>query len=532
MEQIIITNIGNEKLNAVMTSGELINFSKAVLSSYDYTGVDLKALTNVLEIKQTSNITTINENGQTLLNVAFSNKNIRESFNAKLVGFYVDDILYGVYKINEIVSHYNGEEVITTFVVNTEIDNNNVYFKVASDTQTAEKVLQLTNNFDLFYEKFSSLTHHFTIPYTEIFAGWQSGNDAPYSTYDGSGVRYKDKIYLFGGNASPYNQTSIYSTLSKGYIVGASAPRSTYGSSAVLVQDKVHIFGGSVSPYNFHQVYDIGLDSWEDLGSIPLGVDIRDCSSVYDEESNCIFIFGCQEEPYKQTIMFNLDTNEWTILGNSLYSTRASSCVKVMRDVYIFGGSEGLCNQVQKFNLDSKVFSYVTVAPKNIQYSSCVYHEKQNCVYVFGGNTAPHTYIQIYYIDEDRWASGVTSQKSLRASVSLLHGEHAYIFGGSVSPSNYLQIYSLVELIDDRGVLYSLGEFKKGDTIYCSSVLYDNFEKAYTAGVVHTLARDVEIKTFVQIPSRTMHCGWYKRGNKSSATTLATVIKNDMQLIG
>ncbi len=537
MSQIIVTNRGNEVLNNVLLTGEKIKFNKAVISDFDYGNADLSQLTSIEGARQETLVNTVNENEKIYIIAPFSNKTVADGYTAKLIAFYIEyngeEILYGTHRLNEFVNAYSGEEVITTYTVDTTIDGAYVYLQIASDVETSQKVLELTEEIsglkaevEVLANKPNIDMYSFTIPYTDQFIGWEYGTDTTYQTYYGSAVVDGDNIYVFGGDRGSI--TTIYNTVYNTSTLGASAKVNTFGSSAAKVGDDVYVFGGTYGTANYYQVYNIPSNSWSKsqtkLDCLGVNEEITDSCCAYDELKNAIYIFGSYNDPQNKTIKFDVATKKTEFVEPSPCSTTASSCVKVGRYIYVFGGGKKGSisgdnisennHQVQRYDIDNNKWEILNAAPKNIQYSNSVYNENDNLIYVFGGDDSAnygHKYVQVYNVETGEWRYGVDPYKSLRACVAAIKDDRAYVFSGNEGKQNYVQIYRLISIADDRGVKYKIGDFKKGDTIYCSKSFYDEDENLYKEGVEHTLTKDRSIKTFITVPSKAINAGWVKR---------------------
>lgn len=103
MEKIVITNLGKEFTLKALTENYKYSFTKIKLSSFDYSGYNLKELESLEDIKQENEITKtyINESSKVEVLATITSENLNEGYFIKALGLYAKDendneILYAV----------------------------------------------------------------------------------------------------------------------------------------------------------------------------------------------------------------------------------------------------------------------------------------------------------------------------------------------------------------------------------------------------------------------------------------------------
>jgi hypothetical protein len=103
MNDIIITNAGNELIAKLLEKTSTATFTKASLSSKDYSGSNLENLTELLDIQQTSLISKITRKNDTTVEAlaSFDNTDVKKGYYIRTLGIYAKDsdeneILFGV----------------------------------------------------------------------------------------------------------------------------------------------------------------------------------------------------------------------------------------------------------------------------------------------------------------------------------------------------------------------------------------------------------------------------------------------------
>lgn len=101
--ELIITDKGRDLISKLIEGNEVINFTKIKTSDYDYSGTDLRKITDLNNIKQEAVISSIEKINKTHVEIigTINNSNLREGYDVKAVGLYAmnsnkEEILYGV----------------------------------------------------------------------------------------------------------------------------------------------------------------------------------------------------------------------------------------------------------------------------------------------------------------------------------------------------------------------------------------------------------------------------------------------------
>lgn len=101
--ELIITDKGRDLISKLIEGNEVINFTKIKTSDYDYSGTDLRKITDLNNIKQEATISSIEKINKTHVEVIgiINNNNLHEGYYVKAVGLYAmnlnkEEILYGV----------------------------------------------------------------------------------------------------------------------------------------------------------------------------------------------------------------------------------------------------------------------------------------------------------------------------------------------------------------------------------------------------------------------------------------------------
>lgn len=103
MQSLIITNSGEELISRLIAETATVSFTKISVSDHDYSGVDLKTLTELEDIKQTALISGITRVDATLIEIvaAMDNTKLETGYYVRTLGVYAKDqdgneILFGV----------------------------------------------------------------------------------------------------------------------------------------------------------------------------------------------------------------------------------------------------------------------------------------------------------------------------------------------------------------------------------------------------------------------------------------------------
>lgn len=133
MQKLIVTEKGKEIIGELISKNKLIQFTKVVLSDFDYGTTDLEKLTSIKNVKQTSLISSIsNIDSDTVQIIAnFDNSELEEKYYVKALGIYASDngteFLFGVSIENEnsdCMLPYNGHNILgMSYTINVKVGN-------------------------------------------------------------------------------------------------------------------------------------------------------------------------------------------------------------------------------------------------------------------------------------------------------------------------------------------------------------------------------------------------------------------------
>ena len=103
MQSLIITNSGEELISRLIAETATASFTKISASDHDYSGVDLKTLTDLEDVKQTTLISGVSRIDTTLIEIvaAMDNTELEAGYYTRALGVYAKDqdgnvILFGV----------------------------------------------------------------------------------------------------------------------------------------------------------------------------------------------------------------------------------------------------------------------------------------------------------------------------------------------------------------------------------------------------------------------------------------------------
>lgn len=119
-DRVYMTNSGLDLLTSVAAGTQKIEFTKAVASSHDYSGLsagEFKALTGIANIEQSVKYARVIKENRTLVRaqVSFPSKDVTKAYKLYTVGFYAkgsngNEILYGVMpsSLPDYIAAYDG----------------------------------------------------------------------------------------------------------------------------------------------------------------------------------------------------------------------------------------------------------------------------------------------------------------------------------------------------------------------------------------------------------------------------------------
>ena len=134
MENLIVTNAGQSLIAKLISGTAEINFTKIKTSDYVYTASDIPALTELSQIKQTANVSSISIVSSSIVKVRalVNNTGLNTGYYVKAVGLYATDsstnteILFGVSLCGELADYIPAQsDTVTgiTYTFNCKVDN-------------------------------------------------------------------------------------------------------------------------------------------------------------------------------------------------------------------------------------------------------------------------------------------------------------------------------------------------------------------------------------------------------------------------
>ena len=157
MQNLVITNKGQELMSKLIAGTTTASFTKIVTSDYDYTSTNLEELLTMYQIKQETLVSSITRTDTTIVQImgAVNNTDLDSGYYIRGVGLYAKDgddneILYAVSITDtpDYMPPFGGSTVSgVTFKLNTKVDNSEqVTLEVnPAATPTIEQVNQVSN---------------------------------------------------------------------------------------------------------------------------------------------------------------------------------------------------------------------------------------------------------------------------------------------------------------------------------------------------------------------------------------------------
>ena len=134
MQDLVITNKGQELMAKMIAGTSTATFTKICTSDFDYSNTDLEDLLEMYDIKQTALISKVSRTDTTLVEVlaAINNSDLKNGYYVRGLGLYAEDsddneILYAVSIENENPDYmpaFGGKTVSgISYRLNTKVDN-------------------------------------------------------------------------------------------------------------------------------------------------------------------------------------------------------------------------------------------------------------------------------------------------------------------------------------------------------------------------------------------------------------------------
>lgn len=134
MENLIVTNAGQALIAKLIAGTAEINFTKIKTSDYVYTASDIPALTELFQIKQTANVSSISIVSSSIVKVRalINNTGLNTGYYVNAVGLYATDsstnteILFGVSLCGDLADYIPAQsDTVTgiTYTFNCKVDN-------------------------------------------------------------------------------------------------------------------------------------------------------------------------------------------------------------------------------------------------------------------------------------------------------------------------------------------------------------------------------------------------------------------------
>jgi hypothetical protein len=134
MQKLIMTNTGQSLVTKLIAGTAEINFTKVKTSDYEYTASDIPTLTDITQVKQTSNVSSIIIVNSSIVKVraVVNNTGLNTGYYVKAVGLYAKDtstneeILFGVSLCDDVADYMPAQTVTTTgisYTFNCKVEN-------------------------------------------------------------------------------------------------------------------------------------------------------------------------------------------------------------------------------------------------------------------------------------------------------------------------------------------------------------------------------------------------------------------------
>lgn len=187
---------------------------------------------------------------------------------------------------------------------------------------------------------------------------WSSGAKPPIEIHHFQPVVYAGEIYLLGAMTGKYPGETplpgivIYNPGKDAWRVGAEIPadRRRGGAGSVLYQDKIYLVCGITDGHRgghvaWLDVYDPATDTWQQLPDAPR---TRDHFQAVVKDNKLYALAGrntvSSTNPFANTIgevdVFDLATNTWSTLSDTLPTLRAGNAALVLGDDILVVGGE------------------------------------------------------------------------------------------------------------------------------------------------------------------------------------------------
>lgn len=127
MQKLIITNAGQALIAKLVAGTAEINFTKVKTSDYEYESSDIPTLTDLSQVKQTANVSSVSIVSSTIVKVRaiVNNTGLSTGYYIKSVGLYATDsstseeILFGVSLADEVADYIPAQSSTVTGVTYT-----------------------------------------------------------------------------------------------------------------------------------------------------------------------------------------------------------------------------------------------------------------------------------------------------------------------------------------------------------------------------------------------------------------------------
>lgn len=127
MQKLIITNAGQALIAKLIAGTAEINFTKVKTSDYEYESSDIPTLTDLSQVKQTANVSSVSIVSSTIVKVRaiVNNTGLSTGYYIKSVGLYATDsstseeILFGVSLADEVADYIPAQSATVTGVTYT-----------------------------------------------------------------------------------------------------------------------------------------------------------------------------------------------------------------------------------------------------------------------------------------------------------------------------------------------------------------------------------------------------------------------------
>ena len=276
---------------------------------------------------------------------------------------------------------------------------------------------------------------------------------------------YANKIYVCNGmtdNSTFHGDMYVYDITSNSWSTKSANSYPADGVCSWFYNGKVYVFGGrnvigSPVGLNYTRIYDIVSDTWSLGASIPTPVaDARACG--YDDGGTYkIYVIGGygvggSTDYVDKAQLYYPDTDTWETISppaNLLSGEAAGPAIYYNNCIYVFGGTNSNMAKVEKYDIATDTWSYLTDLPTELQSSNgygllAVLDTTNNLIHLINGETGYHATWNP--VDQSIVAKASTLSIRKWTNLTYANGKIYYSLGGGASnlgESDLLEVYDI-----------------------------------------------------------------------------------------